>query len=98
MKFTLYFTPTAKESLKHLKDNHSLKKHYNAVRKALEFLSQNPKYQSLQTHQYYSLSGPRGEKVFEAYAEQDTPSAYRIFFYYGPGRGAMTIFAIVPHP
>ena len=75
-----------------------LKKRYNAVQKTLKLLSENPRHPSLQTHQYYSISGPKGEKIFEAYAEQNTPSAYRVFFYYGPGKGEITIFAITPHP
>ena len=46
-------------------------------------LSQNPKHPGLQTHEFVSLKGPKGRKVFEAYAEQATPAAYRIFWYYG---------------
>jgi hypothetical protein len=45
-----------------------------------------------------SLKGPNGEKVFEAYAEQRTPAAYRVFWYYGPSKGIITIFAITSHP
>jgi len=98
MKFALRFTPASIETLDELKHNPSLKKRYNAVKKALKLLSDNPRHPSLQTHQYYSISGPDDEKVFEAYAEQNTPDAYRIFFYYGPKRGEITVFAITPHP
>jgi len=98
MKFILNFTPTAKEALKELKRNSGLKKRYKAVIKTLKFLSENPKHPSLQTHPYYSIVGPNGEKVFEAYAEQNTPAAYRVFFYYGPHKGEITIFAITSHP
>ena len=34
-------------------------------------------------HEFKSLKGSRGEKVFEVYAQQKTPGAYRIFWYYG---------------
>ena len=98
MNFILCFTITAKQELVNLKQRPALEKQYKAVKKTLEFLSQNPRHPSLQTHQYYSLQGPRGEKIFEAYAEQDTPNAYRVFFYYGLGKGEMTIFAITSHP
>jgi len=98
MKFALCFTPESIETLRELKHNPSLKKRYNAVKKALKLLSDNPRHPSLQTHQYYSISGPNNEKIFEAYAEQDTPTAYRVFFYYGPKRGEITVFAITPHP
>ena len=98
MKFSLNFTLKAKESLKNLKESPSLQKRFKAVKKSLGFLQSNPRHKSLETHQYYSLKGPKGEKVFEAYAEQNTPAAYRIFFYYGPCKGELTIFAITPHP
>ncbi|RKY30790.1 MAG: hypothetical protein DRP74_06235 [Candidatus Omnitrophota bacterium] len=98
MKFTLSFTPTAKSALKELKEDSGLQKRYQAVKKALKFLSENPKHPSLQTHKYYSIKGPSGEQIFEAYAEDKTSAAYRIFFYYGPSRGVITIFAITPHP
>ena len=98
MSFILDFTDPARESLKELKQDKGLEKHCKAVKAALKKLQHNPHYPSLQTHQYHSLHGPNGEKVFEAYAEQHTPSAYRIFFYYGPGKGVITIFEIIPHP
>ena len=66
--------------------------------KTFEFLIQNPKHPGLQTHIYYSLKGPNGEKVFEAYAQQSTLAAYRVFFYYSPHQGELTIFSIIPHP
>jgi hypothetical protein len=58
----------------------------------------NPRHNSLQTHEYMSLKGPNGEKVFEAYAERSTPAAYRVFWYYGPSKGIITILAITSHP
>lgn len=98
MKFFLSFTPTAKASLKELKESPHLEKRFKAVAKTLKFLQENPRHPSLQTHQFSSFKGPGGEKVFEAYAEQDTPAAYRIFFFYGKARGEIVIVAITPHP
>ena|SRR3989338_9235197 len=98
MIFELHFSKEAKDELKELKENKGLAKQYKAVEKALKNLQRNPRHPSLQTHPYTSLNGPDGEKVFEAYAEQDTPSAYRIFFCYGPSRGTIMILTIVPHP
>ena len=98
MKFFLSITETAKGDLKQLKEDSGLKKRYKAVTKALQYLQTNPKHPSLQTHPYESFCGPNAEKVFEAYAEQDTPAAYRIFFYYGRQRGEIIVFAITPHP
>ena len=98
MSFFLSFTPSAKQTLKGLKESKHLEKRYKAVTKSLQYLSDNPRHPGLQTHQFTSLLGPDGEKIFEAYAEQDTPAAYRIFFYYGRQRREIVIFAITPHP
>ena len=77
-----------------------------AVSKALEYLEANPRHKSLQTHEYHTMKGPAGEKIFEAYAQNQTPGAYRIFFYYGPNekdrkgtitRHVITLVAITPH-
>ena len=98
MIFDLYFSDQAKDQLKNLKADKGLLKRYKAVTGALKKLQQNPRYQSLQTHEFYSLSGPNGKKIFEAYAQQNTPAAYRIFFYYGPVKGEISILSIIPHP
>src|SRR3989338_6086365 len=98
MKFFLSFTPTAKASLKELKESSHLEKRFKSVSKALRFLQENPRHPSLQTHEFSSFEGPSGEKVFEAYAEQDTSAAYRIFFFYGRHKGEIVIVAITPHP
>ncbi|NIA23702.1 MAG: hypothetical protein GWP03_06055 [Proteobacteria bacterium] len=96
--FDLFITDKAVNQLKKLKYEKGLVKHYKAVRKAFKLLQSNPKHPGLQTHKFYTIKGPDGEEIFEAYAEQHTSSAYRIFFYYGPGKRAITIVSIVPHP
>jgi hypothetical protein len=96
--FELEWTDEAKATYINLKSNASQKKRYKAVKKTIGLLAENPRHKSLQTHPYFSLKGPNGEKVFEAYTEQKTPAAYRVFWFYGPSRGKITIFAITPHP
>jgi len=98
MTFELDISDRAKEQIRDLKRDKGLVKPYKAVQEALKKLQRNPRYPSLQTHEFYSLKGPKGEKVFEAYAEQNTPAAYRIFFYYGPERGVISIISIERHP
>ena len=97
MKFVLNFTTSASATLKKLKYSCDSVKGYKAIVKTLRFLQENPRHPSLQSHKYHSIKGPEGQEVFEIYAEQDTPAAYRIFFYYGPQKGEITIFAITPH-
>jgi hypothetical protein len=96
--FELEWTDEAKETYIHLKSDASQEKRYKAVKKTIGLLAENPRHQSLQTHPYFSLKGPNGEKVFEAYAQHRTPAAYRVFWFYGPSKGKITIFAITPHP
>ncbi|HRU38409.1 MAG TPA: hypothetical protein P5511_00930 [Candidatus Goldiibacteriota bacterium] len=84
--------------MQELHDRPHPEKRYKAVVKALRFLMENPRHPSLQTHPYSALKGNDGEKVFEAYAEQNTPAAYRIFFHYGKTKGEIVILAITPHP
>jgi hypothetical protein len=57
----------------------------------------NLRHPSLNTHKYESLRRPDGGPVFEAYAENRTPGAYRVFWFYGPERDTITIVAITDH-
>jgi len=70
------------------------------VEKTLRLLTANPKHPGLHTHEYDAIENPydKSQKVFEAYAQNDTPSAYRVFWCYGPKKGELTIIAITPHP
>ncbi|MBF0568728.1 MAG: hypothetical protein HQK95_07645 [Nitrospirae bacterium] len=94
----VFFTDNAKNQIVKLKFDKGLAKRRNAVKKAIRLLAQNPKHPGLNTHEFTTLKGPNGEKVFVAYAEQSTPAAYRIFWHYGPGKEQITILAITPHP
>lgn len=91
-------TPTARRQLEELERDKSLEKRLKAVRKTLGLMETNLRHPSLNTHEYKSLKGPKGEKVFEAYAESRTPAAYRVFWHYGPGKNEITVLAITPHP
>ena len=96
--FALIFTPQADEDLREIRNNPAKKNILKAVRKTLGLIETNLRHPSLNTHEFTSLKGPNGEKVFEAYVQQKTPGAYRIFWYYGPDRKQIAIVAITPHP
>jgi hypothetical protein len=96
--FELFWADEARSTYTDLKADASKKIKYKAVKKTIEFLANDPRHPSLRTHPFTSLEGPNKEKVFEAYAQQNRPAAYRIFWYYGPSKGIITIFAITPHP
>lgn len=98
MNFEIRYTEEADEQLDELENNPALSKILKAVSKTLGLMETNIKHPSLNTHKYNSLKGPNGEDVFEAYAQNKTPSAYRIFWYYGPEKGFITILSISQHP
>ena len=66
--------------------------------KALSYLSQNPKHNSLGSHEIEDLTRKYGMKIFQSYLENDTPSAGRMFWAYGPDRADITVLGIEPHP
>ena len=90
-------TKEADENLLELEETKHFHKRLKAVRKTLGLLETNPRHPSLRTHKYETLS-KREYEVFEAYAENNTPGAYRVFWRYGPGAKEITILAITPHP
>ena len=73
---------------------------FKQVHKTAMLLASNPKHAGLQTHGYDGFKNPYNskEKVWEAYAQNNTPGAYRVFWCYGPGAKEITIIAITPHP
>jgi hypothetical protein len=73
---------------------------FKQVEKCVRLLLENPRHPGLQTHEYHSIEHPYDpdQKVFEAYVQNRTPGAYRLFWCYGPEKGDLTIIAITPHP
>ena len=85
-----------KQKTKSTKDEGLFKQVHNTIQK-LKF---NTRHAGLHTHEYDDLDHPynQNEKVFEAYAQNNTPGAYRVFWCYGPLKGQLTIIEISPHP
>jgi hypothetical protein len=94
----LVFLPRGEQDLEELIADRGKAKQLKAVRKALALMQTNLRHPGLQTHKYHSLKGPKGQQVFEAYAEQGTPAAYRTFWCYGTTRNEIVIIAITEHP
>lgn len=96
MPFLIVQTPSAAAAIDALegRDERKLRK----IRQTLGLLSQDPKYPGLNSHKREAEKGPGGEDIWESYVENNTPSAWRVFWYYGPEAGTITVFAITPHP
>jgi len=73
---------------------------FKQVKKCVDLLKENPRHPGLNTHEFHFKQQPHtpGDKVFEAYVQQNTPGAYRLFWCYGPEKDQITIIAITPHP
>ena len=73
---------------------------FKQVNKCIQLLAANPRHPGLHTHEFHSLVNPydSSAKVFEAYPQNATPGAYRIFWCYGPKPHEITVLAITPHP
>jgi len=96
VNFKIIFSTEASTALAKLQQTDSKK--YQKVLKTLGLMEINLRHPSLNTHKYESLSGPNGEEIFEAYVENKTPAAFRVFWYYGSEQGVITILTITPHP
>ena len=98
--FEIIFTDPAQEKLDLLQTDAGKAGLVKQIKKILGYLQTNPRHPSLRTHEYHSVPHPfsKTEKVFEAYAQNRTPAAYRIFWCYGPEKKQITIIAITPHP
>jgi hypothetical protein len=98
--FELVFTKASQAQLGRLEADRGAVGLVKQVKKTLGYLQGNPKPPSLQTHVFHSLEHPYDpkDKVFEAYVQHRTPSAYRIFWCYGPAKRQLTIVAITPPP
>ena len=106
MRRELRFKLRAAEELNKLESDPTMSGILKQVRKTLGYLETNLKHKSLQTHEFESLTKLYGIKTFEAYAQQNTPASYRVFWQYGPDEideggnriPIITIMGITPHP
>jgi len=106
MQHRLRFTPTANRQLELIEHDPALKGALKQIMKTLGYLETNLRAKSLQSHKHESLSRRYGRDIFEAYAQQHTPGAYRIFWHYGDDEQddkgkripIITVIAIIRHP
>jgi hypothetical protein len=68
------------------------------VRKCLHYLESNPGHPGLQSHKYSQMKTLENQDLWESYVENNTPAAWRVFWFYGPVKGEITIVSITPHP
>jgi hypothetical protein len=97
--FKLLYNPPAVAELTKLTLDGSLKGRERAVKKALAHLEQNPRHPGLHTHKMKGQRCPHDGDLWQAYAENKRPGAYRITFCYPPGvPDTILIVDIMVHP
>jgi hypothetical protein len=72
---------------------------YKQVAKCLARLATNPRHPGLHTHVFHTMPHPTDPngKVFVAYAQNNTPGAWRVLWCYGPGERDITVLVIEAH-
>lgn len=95
-EYTVVLTDQAKKTVAHLKKR-DVKRAQRVARALKKLRDPGPQYPGLKTHKIESIKGPYGE-TWESYVENNTPSAWRVFWCYGPRDRTITVFSICPHP
>lgn len=96
MTFKIEITDEAFNDLEKIKKSHKSKELKKKIKKVAELLQSNPKHNSLNSHEYKSLSQRYRVKIFGVYVENKTPGAYRLFWHY-QNKNTIRIVAITPH-
>ena len=98
--FTLLYTREAEKVLGDLRNGGAqYTTKLTKIRKALRLLEQlGPRHTGLHSHAYRSVPGAGGATLWESYVENKTPSAWRIWWIYGPAADQITIVTVGPHP
>ncbi|MBI3321740.1 MAG: hypothetical protein HYZ91_05680 [Candidatus Omnitrophica bacterium] len=96
----LVFTRSAQEELERLEGSPRHAGLVKQIKKAFGLLQTDPRHPSLQTHVFHLIANPYNprDEVFEAYVQQHTPAAHRLFWCSGPKKSRLTVIAITPHP
>ena len=58
----------------------------------------DPRHPGSNSHLHQSMKSPNGGPLWESYVENNTASAWRIFWEYGPGADELTLITVGPHP
>jgi hypothetical protein len=97
MAYEIYYTGEAEANLRQLKNQGRFDK-LKKIKSTVKKLKIDPKHPGLHTHKNNSIKNFKSQDTFQSYVENKTPGAFRIFWYWGPEKNEITIFAITPHP
>ncbi|NNN06228.1 MAG: hypothetical protein HKL90_10045 [Elusimicrobia bacterium] len=79
IRFEIVYTLRASKQRRALEYDPNKARVWKAARKTLAMMEANLRHPGLRTHKFHGQKGPQGQDVFEAYAQNHTPGAHRIF-------------------
>ncbi len=97
MKFQLQMTSEAKVQFGAIMNDPSKSGLQKQIKKALGYLSQNPKHPSLNSHPLAGSEESTGLKIWTSYAQNRAPAAHRILWTYSKTKKEIIILQIIPH-
>jgi hypothetical protein len=87
-----------REHLKIISQNPAMSGLEYQLKAAITKIAHDPRYKGLNSHKYEFLSERYGKEVWESYVQNNTPSAWRLFWFYGPSKDEITLVLATPHP
>ena len=95
-KFRLHLTETIREQIKAVSQDPAQAGLEFQLKAAITKLAHHPKFKGLNSHKYDSLNERYGKEVWESYVQNNTPGAWRLFWFYGVGKDEITLVLATP--
>jgi hypothetical protein len=97
-KFKLRLTDTIRDQIKSISQNPAQAGLEFQLKATITKLAHDPKFKGLNSHKYESMNERYGKEIWESYIQNNTPGAWRLFWFYGPDRDEITLVMATPHP
>ena len=97
-KFKLQITDELREHLKSISQNPAMAGLEFQLKAAITKIAHDSRYKGLNSHKYESLNDRYGQEIWESYVQNNTPGAWRLFWFYGPEKDEITLVLATPHP
>jgi hypothetical protein len=97
-KFVLHLTAEVRDQIRAVSENPAQTGLEFQLKAALTKLVHDPKFKGLNSHKYNSFNERYGKEIWESYVQNNTPGAWRIFWFYGPRKDEITLVLATPHP
>lgn len=96
--YKLLLTDELRDGLKAISQDPAMAGLEFQLKAAITKIAHNPRYKGLNSHKYQSLNDRYGQDIWESYVQNNTPGAWRLFWFYGPEKDEITLVLATPHP